>query len=457
MIDRLILYFTNFFVHLENWGAILMDPVLLACLMIAVHDRKTNPISLGRGILRLMLLWSVTLVLKGLRYQTLFNIMFVYLGVMLFYSLVGGRRNYWKNLVCLMLIWSFYVMFTTNVKALAGVIVEDFMHLQMSASMVQLAVVVLLLPVFGAALMLIKRFPLEELGSLSVMGVIFVAGICLLSSGAKVVIDTLVDNTQPLTITQLDSRLLVLFVGLLLYVLACVAYVYCYNATVRLRSNEHLASDVQRLLAGSSELENQKEIMESNMEELRAIKHDLKNQMAYMQIMLAQKDYDRLEQYLADYNRDVSGALQMPDCDNPVVRNVLILEMQKARRASLSLDARIAMEKTSVSDTDLIAVLLNLLDNAIEACVEDGISGQSISCHIRQAEAYLFITVINPVQDEHKAARRRMLLTPKDANLHGRGTRIVRSIAEKYAGTVTYTLENNQFIANVMLGLTAQQ
>ena len=64
--------------------------------MIAVHDRKTNPISLGRGILRLMLLWAVTLVLNGLRYQTLFNIMFVYLGVMLFYSLVGGRRNYWK-------------------------------------------------------------------------------------------------------------------------------------------------------------------------------------------------------------------------------------------------------------------------------------------------------------------------------------------------------------------------
>lgn len=43
MIDRLILYFTNFFVHLENWGAILMDPVLLACLMIAVHDRKPIP------------------------------------------------------------------------------------------------------------------------------------------------------------------------------------------------------------------------------------------------------------------------------------------------------------------------------------------------------------------------------------------------------------------------------
>ena len=30
MIDRLILYFTNFFVHLENWGAILLDPVLRA-------------------------------------------------------------------------------------------------------------------------------------------------------------------------------------------------------------------------------------------------------------------------------------------------------------------------------------------------------------------------------------------------------------------------------------------
>jgi len=379
--------------------------------------------------------------------------MYVYFLIMLFYALIMGRKRTMVSLIQFMVIWSFYVYLSTFSKAFAGVLFEDFLGVQLNNALVQGTILVFTLIIFSGIVYGMKRWSLIGLGRVSLTGVAFIFFVFILSSGAKMVVDTFVDNTNALTISQLSSRLLILFTGVMLYVFIAIAYYYCYQSTKGQRENEKLTADVHRVLRESNQMEDQKKIIQENMEEMRAIRHDLKNQMAYMQIMLAQKDYGRLEQYLSQYNKEINATMQYPDCGNPVIRNLLGLEAQKAKNEGISIDARVAMDTTRIEDTDLTALLMNLLDNAIEACTEDRIRDAVISCVVRQNEQYLFITVSNPVTDASKAARRKKLITAKDATIHGRGTRIVNRIAEKYNGAVDYRLEKGTFTASVMLSI----
>ena len=65
---------------------------------------------------------------------------------------------------------------------------------------------------------------------------------------------------------------------------------------------------------------------------------------------------------------------------------------------------------------------------------------------------YLYICVQNGIrEDANRDELLEMNTEKEDAVNHGYGHRIVKRVAEKYNGLVTYTVDENEFIAEVML------
>ena len=193
-----------------------------------------------------------------------------------------------------------------------------------------------------------------------------------------------------------------------------------------------------------------------NYDELRSIRHEIKNHNFYMKALLGEGKIDEAREYLDRVSSQDAEYLKSFDSGNYAVDVVMNHEMAVAKEQGVTLNHNILVPHTlPFRDEDICSLLSNLLDNAIEAAAQSGETGPSIDISMLPRQEYLFIRVTNPV-DKTLPEKRRMTLETTKANhteLHGFGTRIIRRIAERYNGSVKYSMTGGIFITDVMLEL----
>lgn len=192
---------------------------------------------------------------------------------------------------------------------------------------------------------------------------------------------------------------------------------------------------------------------ESNLEDLRCLRHDLKNQYAYMQILLKEKRYQELDAYFRQVAESLPPQLNYVDCGNRTMNTILNMEISKAKNAQIEVTHQLVVPPVlPFGDDDMCAVVANLMDNAIEGSA--GIENPTIHLSIYPQKSYLLIMCRNTTRQTRLERKPRGLRTTKaDEMLHGFGTRIVAKTAEKYNGCVDYSLEDGVFVAKVMLDM----
>ena len=140
---------------------------------------------------------------------------------------------------------------------------------------------------------------------------------------------------------------------------------------------------------------------------------------------------------------------------NNLVDDIVNLELSRATAAGVDVDSRIAVPpELPFEEIDLASVLMNLLDNAIEACAGVPAGQRSIRLGILADQGSLIVSVSNPAATAPvQAEGGRLRTTKSNADLHGYGTGIVRKIAEKYDGVADFSFDSGVFTAKVMLAL----
>ncbi len=214
-----------------------------------------------------------------------------------------------------------------------------------------------------------------------------------------------------------------------------------------------LQAEHQRLLAEQETMK----MVDSNLEDLRCIRHDLRNQYAYMQILLQEQRYEELGAYFRQVARNLPTPLKFVDCGNSTMNTILNMEISKARQAQIEVTHQLVVPpRLPFADKDLCAVIANLMDNAIEECSRIGRKGQQPVIHLEiyPQKSYLFIQCRNKTDRQGLNRNGWGLRTTKgDEKLHGYGTRIVSKTAEKYNGIAEYKLEEGYFVARVLLDM----
>lgn len=195
------------------------------------------------------------------------------------------------------------------------------------------------------------------------------------------------------------------------------------------------------------------DITEKNLRDMGALRHELKNQMAYAGGLLEQGDLDRLKAFFAEMNLGFSTAIPSPSCGNPVLDNILACENHRITSAGGRLDAQILVPGTlPVPDGELCSLFMNLLDNAAEGASASGKEKPVIELKVYTQGSYLFITVTNPVKEVENPQNYLKLHTTKKEKLHhGYGTVLIRDIIEKHLGSVRFEIRDGMFIVNAMI------
>ena len=97
---------------------------------------------------------------------------------------------------------------------------------------------------------------------------------------------------------------------------------------------------------------------------------------------------------------------------------------------------------------DVTIVLGNLIDNAMEACIQMPQAERWVSIQILYGQGLLSITIINPSRPVEIVGGQ-IATTKPEPLLHGYGLRNVEDILDKYQAEHTFSFEDGRFIFTV--------
>ncbi len=238
----------------------------------------------------------------------------------------------------------------------------------------------------------------------------------------------------------------------------CILYTFllsicfiCYTIFyLSVKSYNYVLDYQAKALKAESE-KNQLEISMNQYEELHRIRHELRNQMNILEIMLKEKKYDEMSAYFADISEKVHVTIDYIDTGNALVNSVLNMELSKAKGVGIPLVTHISIKNhLNINPQDITSLLTNLIDNALEAenrCqTKDAVDVQMV-----YENEYLFIKVTNTISYDENP----LLLKSRkpDRKNHGYGTKIIKSICAKYNGFAKFSVEQDKFKFDGMLYL----
>lgn len=189
-------------------------------------------------------------------------------------------------------------------------------------------------------------------------------------------------------------------------------------------------------------------ILENQYENQRVLIHDIRGHMQVMRGLLESKNYDELENYLLDMERDPALQKIARLCDNTVLNVILVHHASICKSLGIDVDFDIRQHSVDfISAHDITAIFDNLLTNAEEAAKNTSEKYIKLSA-TQQGETGMLITIINscnsaPDMDEDGNIKTKK----KDKEHHGVGLKSVKQAVQRYHGVsrMYYSNEENRF------------
>lgn len=213
------------------------------------------------------------------------------------------------------------------------------------------------------------------------------------------------------------------------------------------RDTELQAISIRSDLAGE-----QLALMEAHQQALEEANHETRHHYAVLRELLRGGQAKQAEDYLDDLTRHINGSASAAYTVNPVVNAILSAMLPRAEEQKIRVETRIELpERLSVPDTDLAVLLMNLLENAVEAnrlAPKGAEKWIRVTMHIRRN--YLYVGIENALfaaveQEEH------LFRSTKGDGRHGYGLKAAQAVAQRYSSDLRLKVGSGVFSASTAL------
>ncbi len=242
---------------------------------------------------------------------------------------------------------------------------------------------------------------------------------------------------------------------IMITLLCIIVFIFaCYFFLLRNIGANELNMELSQAAMRQENRETMIALNESNLQQMYKIRHEIKNRYAIMQGLLESKQYDRLEAYFGEINREAIVPLSRVDTGNAAFDMAFNLEIAKAAAKDIEVNTKLVVPpEMPVSASDMGGLITNLMDNAIEACekIEEG--PRLIEVSVQIVHGYLILRFSNTVAKGRAETALSLETDKPNRDLHGYGSKIVDDIAKKYDGQVLRRVEKNMFYVDVMLDI----
>lgn len=201
---------------------------------------------------------------------------------------------------------------------------------------------------------------------------------------------------------------------------------------------------------------NQVELYHSMLEHYEQQKrrsHEFKNHILCKETLAREKQYDELVKYLNQISEQIVDGDRQIDTNHIIVNAILNAKYNEAIKKNILFILRVNdLSKLQIQNDDLVVLLANLLNNAIEACESCKEKRQIKFRFTREKDGTTILSVRNTYsrplvfqQDELKTSKKDQ---PEE---HGVGVKNIIKVVEKYNGSYVIQHDAGEFYISIIL------
>lgn len=184
--------------------------------------------------------------------------------------------------------------------------------------------------------------------------------------------------------------------------------------------------------------------------EIRSMRHDMKNNIQVLMLLLENKEYDKMREYLEEMGEGLA-VTDVSSHTGDVIADAIIAD-KKARAASAGVELKVTgtISGVEISPVNMCRMLGNLLDNAIEAAGDGRLKDlpsdlRVIDLQFRRTDNFFMISVTNPCAECPNIEDGMIVTSKSDRKNHGFGIQNIRGAAEECGGELSVSCEERPF------------
>ena len=212
--------------------------------------------------------------------------------------------------------------------------------------------------------------------------------------------------------------------------------------------------EVQNLRLMQARIQNQMNLyrgMQKNYEQHRRLMHDYKNQLSCIQGMVSGGQSKEALEYISKLTGSIRSNADYVNTNHTVVNVVLNQKYQEAYEKGITITMAVNdMSGLTMSEEEIVILLVNLIDNAIEAC-ERLTHDKIIQFKMMLEDDQLVISIRNPVKEAVKIKGKMVPTSKRDGAQHGIGLMNVDSVIRKNGGTSVIKCEDGWFYFSALI------
>lgn len=188
------------------------------------------------------------------------------------------------------------------------------------------------------------------------------------------------------------------------------------------------------------------------IEEMARVKHDIKNNIACIDELVVNNNSDDAHKICIELLNKMQAIYTPINTENPTLNAVLNVELEKAKSNNIDFKIEINDEMLAFrNNTDIISVIGNLCDNAIEYLSVLPEELRQMELNISKHYNYSIIACKNKITSSVLGNNPDLNTSKSDTGNHGKGLSIIKDIVRKYNGNINYREIQNSFIAILIL------
>ncbi len=183
----------------------------------------------------------------------------------------------------------------------------------------------------------------------------------------------------------------------------------------------------------------------------KQFRHDMKNRIEVIRSIAQKENIAELNTYLSDLEARQNQNVVFSDTGNLIIDSIINSKLQDAVEKGIEVKVQTSIPSgMKIGEDDMVVILGNLLDNAVEAC--DLISsGKYLHLVLNYEKGCIFISCHNSFDGVVDRADGGFSTRKEDNGLHGIGLRSVKKTVDEYNGEIEFSCEGNDFGVNVIL------